>query len=84
MVHLDEIERVIREAGVNIAVLAVPAGVAQPILYRLGRAGVRAVLNFVPERLRAPSSVFLRDVDLKMQIEGLAFHLAQEARSQGR
>ena len=78
IVHVDEIERVIREEHVNIAVLAVPAGVAQPVLDRLIRAGIRGVLNFVPEQLRTPEHVFLRDVDLKIQIEGLAFHLARE------
>jgi redox-sensing transcriptional repressor len=75
--HVDAIEDVIRDEHVNIAVLAVPAGTAQPILDRVTRAGVRAVLNFVPDRLRADGQVFLKDVDLKIQIEGLAFHLAR-------
>jgi redox-sensing transcriptional repressor len=82
IVHVDEMERVVREDGVNIAILAVPVGFAQPILDRLTRAGVRAVLNFVPERLKAGKDVFLKDVDLKIQIEGLAFHLAQDARAE--
>ena len=75
--HIDEIERIVREERVNIAVLAVPAGSAQGLLERVAKAGVRAVLNFVPERLRPPEGVTLKDVDLKIQIEGLAFSLAR-------
>ena len=77
--HIDEIERMVREERVNIAVIAVPTGAAQRVLDRVTRAGVRAVLNFVPERLPSPEGIFLRDVDLKIQIEGLAFHLAHAA-----
>jgi len=75
--HVDEIERLVRDERVNIAVLAVPAGSAQALLDRVVAAGVRAVLNFVPERLRAPEGVSLKDVDLKIHIEGLAFSLAR-------
>jgi len=39
------------------------------------QAGVRAVLNFVPSAC-APARGLPADVDLKIQIEGLAFHLS--------
>ena len=80
MHHIDELEKIVEEKRPNIAVIAVPAGVAQSVLDRVAQAGVRAILNFVPERLRVPEGTYLRNVDLKIQVEGLAFNLARAAR----
>ena len=69
-------EVVLRER-VSIAVLAVPAEAAQPLFDRAARAGIKAVLNFAPTRLKGRSGVTLKVVDLKIQLENLAFHLAR-------
>jgi redox-sensing transcriptional repressor len=76
--HVDDLERILEEKRVNIVALAVPAGHGQELLDRVAAAGIRAVLNFVPERLRAAEGVFIRNVDLKIQLESLAFHLARQ------
>ena len=78
--HIDELEKIVEEKRPNIAVIAVPKGVAQAVLDRVAQAGIRAILNFVPERLRVPEGTYLRNVDLKIQVEGLAFNLARAAR----
>ena len=74
--HVDHLEQTLRDEKVNIVALAVPSGQGQALLERTAAAGVRAVLNFVPDRLRPPEGVFIRNVDLKIQLEGLAFQLA--------
>lgn len=63
---------------VDIAVLAVPAAVAQQVLDQVAAAGIQAVLNFVPARLKVPRGVRIQTVDLKVQVEGLVFHLPRE------
>ncbi len=75
--HVDMLEQTLRDEKVNIVALAVPSGQGQALLERAAAAGVRAVLNFVPDRLRPPEGVFIRNVDLKIQLEGLAFQLAR-------
>ncbi len=75
---VDKLEKVLAKHKVNLVVLAVPSGEAQSLLDRVATAGVRAVLNFVPDRLRVPEGIFIRNVDLKIQLEGLAFQLAQD------
>ncbi len=60
---------------VDIAVVAVPAEAAQRTTDALVAAGVRAILNFAPVRLKAPESVFVKNVDLKIQLETLSFYL---------
>lgn len=70
-----EIERVLEEEEIDIVMLAVPAPAAQGLADRVVTAGVRAILNFAPIRLRAPESVTLRNVDMAVEMEGLSFAL---------
>ncbi len=67
----------VRREKVSIAVLAVPAAAAQQALERVVQAGIRAVLNFAPARLKVPPGVTLKAVDLKIQLENLVFHLTR-------
>ena len=70
-----EMERVLREEGIEIVIIAVPADAAQSVVDRVTGSGVRAILNFAPVRLRVPESVALRNVDMVVEMEGLTFSL---------
>ncbi|MQA84879.1 MAG: redox-sensing transcriptional repressor Rex [Streptosporangiales bacterium] len=71
---IDDLERVIKEQGVSIAVLATPAGPAQLVCDRLVAAGVTSVLNFAPVVLSVAEGVHVRKVDLSIELQILAFH----------
>lgn len=71
----EEMERTLRDEKVDIAIVAVPAEAAQGVVDRLVKAGVRAILNFAPVRLRVPREVTLRNVDVTLELEGLSFML---------
>jgi len=77
ILDVRRLAEVVRRERVSIAVLAVPAEAAQPLFDRAARAGIKAVLNFAPTRLKGRSGVTLKVVDLKIQLENLAFHLAR-------
>jgi redox-sensing transcriptional repressor len=78
----DDLETVLKDEKIEMAVVAVPAAAAQAVVDRIVRAGVRAILNFAPVRLRVPDDVALRNVDMVMEMEGLSFALnSKEARS---
>jgi len=78
MVHdVKKIERVVREEGIDVAVIAVPARAAQKVLNQLMGAGVKAVLNFAPARLRARLGVKLKTVDLTISLESLSYFLSR-------
>ena len=68
---------VTRREGIGIAVLAVPASAAQSVANRVVRAGIKAILNFSPGAIEAPSDVKLKSVDLTVSLESLSFHLAR-------
>ena len=77
ILDIRRLAEVARQSKVSMAVLAVPAGVAQQVMDLVVKAGIRAVLNFAPARLRAPRWVTLKEVDLRIQLENLVFHLTR-------
>lgn len=71
----DELPAVVRESGAEIGVLAVPPDAAQENYDKLADAGIKAVLNFAPVRLKRLPNVPLKNVDLRINLEELAFFL---------
>ncbi len=72
---IANLEEKIHEHAIDIAILAVPADVAQDIANRLVATGITAILNFVPTRLIVPPHVKVHYVDLSIEIESLSFYL---------
>jgi redox-sensing transcriptional repressor len=65
----------LKERGIDVGAITVPPDAAQQVCDLMVQAGVRAVLNFAPVRLRAPRQVRIKNVDLKIHLETLAFYL---------
>ena len=78
-----ELERVSRREAITIAVIAVPAASAQPVVDTVVEAGIKAVLNFSPGALRVPGDVKLKSVDLTVSLESLSFFLANREALRG-
>lgn len=77
LVHdVKKIARVVSDEKIDVAVIAVPARAAQKVLNEVMSAGVKAVLNFAPVRLRARLDVKLKTVDLTIALESLSYFLA--------
>jgi redox-sensing transcriptional repressor len=70
---MEELEDVVTATGASIGVITTPAEVAQPVCDRLVAAGVRSILNFAPVTLTAPAGVDVRQVDLSVELQVLAF-----------
>lgn len=70
-----ELETVLRDQGVEVAIVAVPAAVAQGLTDRVVAAGVRGILNFAPTQLRVPAGVPVQDVNVVTELEALSFEL---------
>jgi redox-sensing transcriptional repressor len=70
-----DLKEVVRESGAEIGVLAVPAEAAQENYDALADAGVKGVLNFAPVRVKRRDDVPLKNVDLRINLEELAFFL---------
>lgn len=72
----EEMEEGIRSAGVELLILAVPADAAQELAERAVAAGIRGILNFAPARLILPPEIPVNAVNLGLELEALAFVLA--------
>jgi len=75
----SELARLVRQHRIHIGLIAVPAQEAQAVCDQFVQGGVRAIVNFAPSRLDVPASVWLRNVDLAVELESLAFYLARTA-----
>jgi redox-sensing transcriptional repressor len=76
--HTRDLRAFVEAEHIDIAMVAVPAGVAQAVVDDLVGVGIRAILNFSPGALRVPEHVKLKSADLTVSLESLAFFLAQE------
>ena len=70
---MAELDEVVTTTRATIGVIATPAEVAQSVCDRLTAAGVRSILNFAPVTLSAPAGVGVRQVDLSVELQVLAF-----------
>lgn len=78
LVHdVKKIARVVKDEGVDVAVIAVPARAAQRVLNQVTAAGVKAVLNFAPASLGDRLGVKVKTVDLTTSLESLSYFLAK-------
>ena len=77
---IKDLKRIARRDRLDIAVIAVPAPHAQPVVDLVVAAGIKAILNFSPGALKVPEEVKLKSVDLTVSLESLSFYLAQETR----
>lgn len=74
---IKELAHLAMRERIDIAVIAVPAVHAQPVVDVVVSAGIKAVLNFSPGTIKVPPSVKLKSVDLTVSLESLSFFLAQ-------
>lgn len=70
---IQNLEKEIKEDGIEMIILTVPATVAQYMVDDVVRAGVKAILNFAPINLKVPADVYLRNENMSMELEYLSF-----------
>jgi redox-sensing transcriptional repressor len=72
--HPDDLPTIAASTPLAIGVITTPAPVAQRVADLLIEAGVRSLLNFAPRVLDVPDDVFLRYVDLSMELQVMSFY----------
>lgn len=60
---------------IKMAILTVPANVAQEVTNDLVAAGILAILNFAPIILQVPDNVVVNNVDLAIELENLSYFI---------
>jgi redox-sensing transcriptional repressor len=74
-----EIPERVSELEIELAVLTVPGDAAQSATDRLVEGRIRGIVNFTPERIRVPKSVWVRDVDVMAELRAITalIHLSE-------
>jgi redox-sensing transcriptional repressor len=80
--HVRRFQAIVHRDRIRIAMVAVPADAAQQAVNVAVEAGVKAILNFAPGPAVVPRGVKLKNVDLTVSLEGLAYHLAATTHGQ--
>ena len=75
---ISEIAGKVKEEGIQIGIIAVPAEAAQRVANILISSGIRAILNFAPVRIVVPEDVELRSAELSSELECLSYFLTNE------
>ena len=65
----------IRKAGIKMAMLTVPAAVAQEVADKLVQAGVKAILNYAPISLNVPPGVKVQHIDPSTHLQRMTYYL---------
>jgi redox-sensing transcriptional repressor len=66
-------ETLVRDLGLEIAVLTVPADAAQEVADTVVRAGVKSVISFAPVPLHLPNDIFVEYMDITAALESAAY-----------
>lgn len=73
----NDIERIIRELDIKIAILTVPPDFAREISEEAVRFGIKGILNFTTISLNVPSGVYLEEYDMITSMEKVAFFVKE-------
>ncbi len=71
----SELEKAIREAGIEIAMVCVPAAEAQAVTTQLVDAGIKAILNYAPINLSVPEGVRVQYLDPSIGLQRMTYYL---------
>lgn len=71
--------RLVKEKGVEIGVIAIGPRWAQQAADRLVGAGIRGILNFAPVQLQCPSDLHVENVDFTLMLDMLCYRLSLNA-----
>ena len=72
---MEQLPEFIREHNVKMAILSVPAAVAQAVANLLVESGIMGILNFAPIVLTVPEDVMVNNVNLAIELENLSYFI---------
>ncbi|PLV58758.1 redox-sensing transcriptional repressor Rex [Thermotoga sp. KOL6] len=75
VMDVKNLEEFVKENGVEIGVIAVPADRAQEIAERLEESGVKGILNFAPVKIKV--SIPIENIDITAALRVLTFEIVR-------
>lgn len=70
---IDQLETVIKEQVISIAILTVPGDVAASVALTLEKAGIKGIINYTPTPLNVSENTYLGEYDMITSLEKAAY-----------
>ncbi len=80
---IDDLEKVIDELNIKLAILTVPAKYSTETAEKLVDAGIKGILNYTPKPIRVPEDVYLEEYDMITTLEKVAFYIKMHQEKEG-
>ena len=74
---MEALQKFIAGHNVKMAILSVPAAVAQTVANQVIQAGIAGILNFSPIVLDVPEDVMVNNVNLAIELENLSYFIQE-------
>ena len=74
---MKDLPTFVREHGVRMAIITVPAEVAQEVANLLVESGIAGILNFSPSVLSVPEEVMVNNVNVAIELENLSYFIQE-------
>ncbi len=72
---MDKIKSAVKQNDIKIAILAVPATVAQNVITELLNTNIKAILNYAPIAPKVPDTLVLRNIDPVLSLQSMTYYL---------
>ena len=73
---MDQLDQVVREKRISIAIVAVPVHRTQEVVDQLVDCGVKAILNYAPITPQVHRGVKIRNIDPILSLQSMTFYLS--------
>ncbi len=74
---VEQLPQALHGSKVEIAIVAVPAANAQSVIDILVANGVKAILNYAPVAVHAPSHVRIKEIDPVLALQSMTFYVKE-------
>ena len=75
ILKMEDLPQFVRHRKIKMAILSVPAAVAQEVTNTLVECGIMGILNFSPNVLLVPEEVMVNNVNLAIELENLSYFI---------
>lgn len=73
---MDELDQVVTEEEISIAIVAVPAEFTQTVVDQLVACGVRAILNYAPITPQVREGIRIRNIDPVLSLQSMTYYIS--------
>jgi redox-sensing transcriptional repressor len=74
---LEELNDLARRMSIHLGIITTPAETAQSVADEMVKAGILAIWNFAPVRLKVPENIFVHNEDLYSSLASLSWKLSR-------